>query len=268
METPLTKAERIIKTGGISVIAYLRKSKKHCTAVLWGVRNNVRKTTLQISRSEKKGSEVLQVLEQRIPCSPQRGAWWSRLSPCRPMEDPMLEQVDMPWRKLQSMESPHWKRLLAWTTAHGEEPMLEQFGRSCGLKGTQMGAVFRQDCKPCRGPVLELFLKSCSLWEGHMQEQFIKDCSFRERPTVKKGKRVRRKEWQRQAVTNSAIPIPHLLCHSGGEEEESGVKLSWEERGGWGNVLYVSLFLTVFPLLLLGNQLLIFPWSSCFCPWE
>lgn len=64
----------------------------------------------------------------------------------------------------------------------------------------------------------------------------------------------------------SAIPIPHLLCHSGGEEEESGVKLSWEERGGWGNVLYVSLFLTVFPLLLIGNQLLIFPWSSCFCP--
>lgn len=66
--------------------------------------------------------------------------------------------------------------------------MLEQFGRSCGLKGTQMGAVFRQECKPCRGPVLELFLKNCSLWEGHMQEQFIKDCSFRERPTVKKGK--------------------------------------------------------------------------------
>lgn len=122
---------------------------------------------------------------------------------------------------------------------HGEEPMQEQFGRSCGLKGTQMGAAFQQECKPCRGPVLELFLKNCSLWEGHMLERADhKGLQLQGKTHRGAGEKC---EEEGMAETScyklTATPIPYLLCHSGGDKEESGVKLSWEERGGWGKVL-------------------------------
>ena len=44
----------------------------------------VRGTTLQTPKSVKqKGQEVLQMSEQRFPCSPWSRPWWGRVSPCR-----------------------------------------------------------------------------------------------------------------------------------------------------------------------------------------
>jgi len=82
----------------------------------------VRETTLQTPRSvQKEGEEVLQVPERIFPCSPWGRPWWCRWSSCvqvssswtvveqmstlQPVEDPTFQWVDVPWRKLQSMES-------------------------------------------------------------------------------------------------------------------------------------------------------------------
>ncbi|KAJ7399076.1 hypothetical protein BTVI_118605 [Pitangus sulphuratus] len=42
------------------------------------------------------------------------------------MEDPPLEQEDVPCRKLQFVESPCWSRILEGPVVHGEKPTLEQ----------------------------------------------------------------------------------------------------------------------------------------------
>ena len=42
-----------------------------------------------------------------------------------PISDLTTEKVDVPWRKLQPVESPHWSRLLAGTVSCGEEPIQE-----------------------------------------------------------------------------------------------------------------------------------------------
>ncbi|KAK4815745.1 hypothetical protein QYF61_006783 [Mycteria americana] len=49
-----------------------------------------------------------------------------QISILQPVEDPTPEQVDVPRRKLQPMESPCWSRLPAGAEAHGEELTLEQ----------------------------------------------------------------------------------------------------------------------------------------------
>ena len=67
----LAKAKPISDGGSASVITYLRRGKYCCaTAVGRQEGEDVRGTTLQTPRSVKKeGEEVLQVLEQRFPCS-------------------------------------------------------------------------------------------------------------------------------------------------------------------------------------------------------
>jgi len=54
------------------------------------------------------------------------GLWWSRYQILQPMKDPVLQQVDMSWRKLQTVErSQHSSTLLAGTVARGG-PKMEQ----------------------------------------------------------------------------------------------------------------------------------------------
>ena len=66
----LAKAEPISDGGSASVIAYLRRREKNHPAQLQ-LERGVRETTLQTPRSGKKeGQEVLQVPQQRFPCSP------------------------------------------------------------------------------------------------------------------------------------------------------------------------------------------------------
>lgn len=85
---------------------------------------------------QKEGEEVLQVQEQRFSCSLWRNSWWRRLFPCSPRSAP-VEQTSTcggpcaaggrdARRKLQSMESPHWSRVLPEAVTHGEEPKQQQ----------------------------------------------------------------------------------------------------------------------------------------------
>jgi len=62
---------RLSHGGSASVITYLKRGKRCCTAAVREEREPVRETTLQTARSVKKErEEVLQALEQRFPCSP------------------------------------------------------------------------------------------------------------------------------------------------------------------------------------------------------
>jgi len=49
-----------------------------------------------------------------------------QLVPLQPMEDPTLQHANVPCRKLQPVETPCYRKLLAGTSAHGEEPTQEQ----------------------------------------------------------------------------------------------------------------------------------------------
>jgi len=72
MDPLLTEAEPINDSGSTSEIRYLRRGKN----TQWDRERNVRETTLQTPRQEKKeGEEVLQGPEQRFPCSPWRRPW-------------------------------------------------------------------------------------------------------------------------------------------------------------------------------------------------
>jgi len=88
---------------------------------------------------KKEGEEVLQVPEQRFPCSPWSRPWWGRLCPCSPWRS-MVEQIStcslgrtprgsrgMPEGSCDPVESPCWSRLLPGPVAlWREEPMPEQ----------------------------------------------------------------------------------------------------------------------------------------------
>ncbi|GAB0188848.1 AN1-type zinc finger protein 5-like [Grus japonensis] len=128
-DPPLAKAKPISHGGSASGIMYLRRGEKNCarpTAAEREEQEYVRETTLQTPRSvQKEGQEVLQVPEQRFPCSLVRQA--VPLQPTevhggadihlQPMEDPMLEQVDALEGRYDPMKSLHWNRLLAGPVA-------------------------------------------------------------------------------------------------------------------------------------------------------
>lgn len=88
MDLLLHKSEPISQPGGASVKTCLRKHKNYSTIQTqswkWSEKN-VRQTALQITRSEKEGKEVAQVVEQRFPYSPWRRHWWEACHP-QPME--------------------------------------------------------------------------------------------------------------------------------------------------------------------------------------
>lgn len=124
---------------------FTKSEKTWCSCcVRKGSVKNVQKAALQTSRwGREEGEEVLQMLEQRLSCSLWRRMQWSSLSSCRPRRT-MMEQVNMPWKKLQPMErSPcqehgtGWKELLhpCWSCSwraehHGRDPMMEQGKRT------------------------------------------------------------------------------------------------------------------------------------------
>ena len=100
----------------------------------------MRETLLQTPRSVKKdGKEVLQVPEQRFPCSPWCRPWWDRLCPCNPRRSTVEQRSTcslgrtprqsrwMPEGGCDPMGSLCWSRLLAGLmTLWREEPILEQ----------------------------------------------------------------------------------------------------------------------------------------------
>ena len=219
-----------------------------------GVRKNVRETALQTLRSvKKKGEEVLQMLELRFPYSPWRRSWRSSLSPCntkktmseqiptlQPMEDPMTEQVGMPWQKLQPMESPCRSRLQSGAVACREEPTQEQPVPE-GLhpmERTHAGAVC-EGLSPMGGT-----------------------------PRWSRGR-----VWRGRSSREDLVRADHSPCSSstcaawqggGRKVGNEGVKLSLGCREGWGEGGFS--FVLDFPTLFLtGNRLnQFFPSWVCF----
>lgn len=104
------------------------------------------------SRWEKEeGEEVLQAREQRFPYNSwtgggqgvyqklTEGSYWRKYHTAS-SEETLLEQVDMPWRKVQPMEIPYRSKLLAGTAVNGAEPTQSFSGMICSLWGTSAAA--------------------------------------------------------------------------------------------------------------------------------
>lgn len=84
-------------------------------------------------------------------CSPWRRTMLEQMTTLQSMEDPTMEQVEMPWRQLQPVENPCWSRLLARIATCREEPVQEQ--------------VFWQELWPMGDPHWNiLYLKDCTPW--------------------------------------------------------------------------------------------------------
>ena len=136
MDLKLTKAQPIGNVGTTFEITYLRKCKSAVQQQLGKGWDNDRETALQTQRSQKnEGEEVLQVPEQRFPCSLGRRRWWSRLSLCNP-----------------------------WTTPHHSRWMCPE--GSCSPWRAHAGAGFWQDLWPVGNPWWSSsFLKYCTSME-------------------------------------------------------------------------------------------------------
>ena len=156
----MAKAEPISNISSVSVKTYLRKSKSCCKIAVREEWENVRKTGPQTPRSVKKeGEKVLQASEKRFSCSLWRRPWWGRLTHAAHgwlwwstyalqsvEEDSMLQQVNVPWRKMHGpMESPHWSRVLAGAVTCGGTPLQQTISEVLYPVGrTPAGAVLEE----------------------------------------------------------------------------------------------------------------------------
>ncbi|PKU42985.1 protein pxr1-like [Limosa lapponica baueri] len=123
------------------------------------------------------------MVRQAVPLQPMEVHGGAQIH-LQPMEDPMSEQGNVPEGDCDPMESQHWSRLLA------------------GLVTPCWSSPFFKDCTLWKGPTLKLLMKNCCLYEGPTLEKFMEDCFPWEGPMLEQGKRVRRKERQRQCVMN------------------------------------------------------------------
>lgn len=155
------------------------------------------------------------------------------------MEVPTLEQVDVPSRKLQLMESLCRSRLLEGAVASGEEPRKElDFCQI--LWGTHAGAV--HSWRPVHHGK-ELCLSTSwrpaangkdPCWRGLWGDYILWGD-----PTLEQENNVSRKEQQRRRVVNwLQPPFPTPLCCSvsgggGGGKVGSEVELG-KKQEGWG----------------------------------
>ncbi|GAB0207963.1 hypothetical protein GRJ2_003262000 [Grus japonensis] len=104
----------------------------------------------------------------------------AQISTLQPVEDVMLEQVNVPKGGCNLAETLHWSRLLAgsvdpWRGAHAGAGLLS--GPVTPTGDPCWSSPFLKDCTPWKGPTLEqFFTKNCSPWEGPMLEKFVEDC--------------------------------------------------------------------------------------------
>ncbi|GAB0182127.1 acid sphingomyelinase-like phosphodiesterase 3b [Grus japonensis] len=143
MDLPLSKAESLSNGGSTSVVTYLRRGKNLPCNSSWKreVRLCERNNSADTKVSEEGGGGGALGTRAEIPLQPMMKTMVKQAVPLQPMkvhsgadihlhpwEDPMLEQVDVPWKLLGScntMECLCCSKLLAGTVAHGEEPTLE-----------------------------------------------------------------------------------------------------------------------------------------------
>lgn len=163
-----SKLSEICDAGGISAITCLVQAKKSCAvAVRERSKKNVKETaqwTPELMRKE--WEEELQACKKRVRSSSQRRLWWSMLTPLDPMEDSMLQQVDMPE---ETRKRPGWSHLLAEMAACGGDArrkwVVWQETLLSGTCGSTTLNIFRNS----------LLLKDCSPWNSPKLAQRRKD---------------------------------------------------------------------------------------------
>jgi len=136
------------------------------------------------------------------------------------MEDPTPEQVDVPWRKLQPVDSSHWSRLLAGAVARGEEPMPRQvfWQDFWPMSHLHWSSLFLMYCGPWKGPTLEQFMKRSSLWEEPPSDQFVEDCLLWEGHHAGAGEESEEEEAAERTCDELTVtPIPHPPVPLGGK---------------------------------------------------
>ncbi|OPJ66508.1 hypothetical protein AV530_016553 [Patagioenas fasciata monilis] len=151
----------------------------------------------------------------------------------QPMEDPTLEQVDMPKGGCDPVASSCWNRPLEGPVEWWkEEPTQEQVpGRACDLMGDpHWSSLFLKDCTLWKGSALEQFMKKDSCWRSSWRT-----VSCGRDPTLEQENNMRsplhEEEGAAETMCNddemTKSPIPHPSVPLVGEEvEKSGVKMS------------------------------------------
>lgn len=156
------------------------------------------------------------------------------------MEDPTAQHMDVPWRKLQPVESPCRSRLLAGTVAYGEKPTQNQvFPQELQLWGST-GAVNSWSTELCGKNIC---------WSS----------SWRTLVQKKDSRWSRGKLWGRSSRNCSkltAVPISRPTCTALGKEGRRVGNEAEPEKGRVRRklVLVLSLFLTILLLFLIVNK--------------
>jgi len=207
----------------------------------------------RLARDLGKVKAVLGVLLWKSEIFPAEVLVWSRLSPCslwmtmveamstlQPGEDPTPQQVGIPWRKLQPMESPYragsWQEL--WPME--KTPCRSRFsGRTYGPWGTHNGAAgCWRTASHRKDPYWSSLWRTAAWGKDLCWRSSWRTVSHGRDPTLEQGKGVRRKERQRQCVMNWLQPrFPVTLHHSeGGGRRVRTEAEPWKKggmRGKW-----------------------------------
>ena len=180
------------------------------------------------------GKHVIQVPEKRFLCSPWRRLWWHKFSPCspwrlmvelistlQPVQDPTLQQVEMPWRMLKPVDSPSRNRFS---------------GRNCSPRGTALEQSVPEGLYLMEQTHAGAVCKGLYSMGG--TPRWSRSTLWEEKSTEMKCY---------ELTTN---PIFHPPCTTpgvgGGRRiRNEGVKFSLRRRIGIGVFLVLSLFLTM-----------------------
>lgn len=125
------------------------------------------------------------------------------------MENLMLEQVDMPGKKLQHVERQYWSRHLTGTSLEDQLPQKQVFWRGLGPPWvpTELAVCSWTTAPQGKRPTLVKLLKYCTLWEGlltgaglEQEEEGVTEMNLHEIPipcscTLLRGRTKKCWEW-------------------------------------------------------------------------
>lgn len=176
-------ADNMVATSGE---AYLRKGKilnRHCgrgvrkyhwnspADIKWGARRRCYRC-----RSRDSPAVVVKTMDTQLTsCSSLRSPL-EYTTTVGPIEDPVPQQVDICWRKIHALETPHWNRLLAGAASQGEKPMQEEFSWwSTASERPMLVQYAAEGLQPMGRTHIGKVLEDCNQEEGPIFEQFMKE---------------------------------------------------------------------------------------------
>lgn len=242
-------------------IKHISEEAKNAAEQLWerGMINKF-ETNLQISQSEKHEEEVLQVLEQSLPCSSCRNTHWSRFSSCNPWWGSCLSRYS-PCSPLRISRSRRWKYLqgrcslvitgLCKGHAHGEELV---HGFLAGLvtpQKTHTGTIYSwRTVTHCKNTCWSSPWRTAACGKDTCQQRTIsygRRVHYTRVEESMKGKEQQSKLFLLQPPFLTLLATTQSGQGGGRRVVNEGVKLSLKERGwGQGKVfLFPSFFLTI-----------------------